>query len=62
MPACRVQTTLLHRNGGRHDIYINPQNGKKQPIPRHNEIETLLNRIRLEFYSVMCNANKKLAL
>jgi hypothetical protein len=33
---------VLHRNGGRHDIYINPHNGKKQPIPRHNEIDDML--------------------
>lgn len=29
--------TLL-RHGGRHDIYLNPSTGKKQPVPRHNEI------------------------
>jgi predicted RNA binding protein YcfA (HicA-like mRNA interferase family) len=33
---------VLHRNSGRHDIYINPHNGKKQPIPRHNEIDDIL--------------------
>ena len=32
----------LYRNGGRHDIYINLQNSKKQPIPRHNEIDDML--------------------
>jgi len=24
---------LLLRHGGRHDIYINQKNGKKQPVP-----------------------------
>ena len=26
---------VLHRNGARHDIYRNPANGKKAPVPRH---------------------------
>jgi predicted RNA binding protein YcfA (HicA-like mRNA interferase family) len=25
----------LYRHGGKHDIYFNPLNGKKAPIPRH---------------------------
>jgi len=29
----------LVRHGGRHDLYKNPTTGKKQPIPRHNEID-----------------------
>ncbi len=33
---------VLHRNGSRHDIYINSHNSKKQPIPRHNEIDDML--------------------
>ena len=33
--------TLL-RHGGRHDIYINPKNGLKQPVPRHREIDERL--------------------
>ncbi len=37
----------LHRHGGRHDIYINPANGRKAPVPRHQEIkETLVRLIR----------------
>jgi predicted RNA binding protein YcfA (HicA-like mRNA interferase family) len=32
----------LHRHGSRHDIYLNPENGKKQPVPRHGEIEDAL--------------------
>ncbi len=32
----------LHRHGGRHDLYLNPTNGKKAPIPRHNEIKNSL--------------------
>jgi predicted RNA binding protein YcfA (HicA-like mRNA interferase family) len=35
---------ILHRHGSRHDIYLNPQNGKKQPVPRHGEIEEPLVR------------------
>ncbi|MEA3323871.1 MAG: type II toxin-antitoxin system HicA family toxin [Euryarchaeota archaeon] len=29
----------LKRHGGRHDIYMNPMNGKKAPVPRHSEIK-----------------------
>ncbi|MGA8848473.1 MAG: type II toxin-antitoxin system HicA family toxin [Dehalococcoidia bacterium] len=32
----------LRRHGRRHDIYINPKNGKKAPIPRHSEIKESL--------------------
>jgi mRNA interferase HicA len=32
----------LKRRGKRHDIYINPKNGKKAPIPRHSEIKESL--------------------
>ena len=35
----------LHRHGGRHDIYINPINGNKAPIPRHREIKDSLCRL-----------------
>ena len=33
---------ILLRHGGRHDLYINLTTGKKQPIPRHKEIDELL--------------------
>ena len=33
---------VLLRHGSRHDIYVNPKNGMKQPIPRHNEIDANL--------------------
>ena len=33
---------VLYRHGSRHDIYTNPNNGKKQPVPRHGEIEDTL--------------------
>ncbi len=32
----------LHRHGKKHDLYINPLNGKKAPIPRHTEIKNSL--------------------
>jgi predicted RNA binding protein YcfA (HicA-like mRNA interferase family) len=36
----------LKRHGSRHDIYMNPRNGRYAPIPRHNEIkESLANLI-----------------
>jgi mRNA interferase HicA len=30
---------MLVRHGGRHDLYGNPKTGKKQPVPRHDEID-----------------------
>ena len=36
------QGCILHRPGARHDIYINPVTGQKQPVPRHLEIDNVL--------------------
>ena len=33
---------VLLRPGAKHDIYINPSTGKKQPVPRHTEIDNKL--------------------
>jgi len=33
---------ILLRHGSRHDVYQNPANGKKQPVPRHTEIDDQL--------------------
>jgi mRNA interferase HicA len=33
---------VLLRHGSRHDVYQNPATGKKQPIPRHTEIDDQL--------------------
>jgi mRNA interferase HicA len=35
---------VLLRHGARHDIYLNPATGQKQPVPRHAEVEDLLAR------------------
>jgi len=32
----------LARSGARHDIYVNPHNSLKQPVPRHSEISNVL--------------------
>jgi len=32
----------LRRHGKKHDIYINPINGRKAPIPRHTELKNSL--------------------
>ncbi|HHT9124296.1 MAG TPA: type II toxin-antitoxin system HicA family toxin [Candidatus Brocadiia bacterium] len=38
---------VLLRSGAKHDIYVNPFTGKKQPVPRHTEIDdTLAKHIR----------------
>ncbi len=36
---------VLHRHGGRHDIYRNPVNGRSAPVPRHREIAESLCRV-----------------
>lgn len=33
---------VLLRHGSRHDIYFNPVNGMKQPVPRHAEVDNHL--------------------
>ncbi len=33
---------FLKRHGKKHDIYMNPQNDKKAPVPRHSEIKNTL--------------------
>ncbi|MBI2861124.1 MAG: type II toxin-antitoxin system HicA family toxin [Chloroflexi bacterium] len=35
---------VLVRHGARHDLYKNSITGKKQPIPRHDEIDEILAR------------------
>ena len=35
---------VLLRHGSRHDIYFNPKNGMKQPVPRHSEVDENLAR------------------
>lgn len=32
----------LERHGKKHDIYVNPSNGRKAPVPRHAEIKDSL--------------------
>lgn len=32
----------LHRHGKKHDLFINPANGRKAPVPRHTEIKNTL--------------------
>jgi mRNA interferase HicA len=33
---------VLHRHGAKHDIYLNPATGQKQPVPRHSKIDDTL--------------------
>ena len=35
----------LYRHGKKHDIYINPTNGRRAPVPRHQEIADSLCRL-----------------
>lgn len=36
---------VLHRHGSRHDIYRNPANDRKAPVPRHREISDGMRRL-----------------
>jgi len=36
---------VLHRHGGRHDPYRNPENGRRAPMPRHSETRESLCRV-----------------
>jgi mRNA interferase HicA len=40
-----AQGCYLLRHGSRHDVYITPKNGMKQPVPRHKEIDDPLSDI-----------------
>jgi len=40
------------RHGSRHDLYMNPVNGKKKPIPRHTEIDNPLVRHIKKFLQI----------
>ncbi len=33
---------ILHREGARHSVFLNPENGHFATVPRHREIDTLL--------------------
>ena len=33
---------VLKRHGGGHDLWLNPRNGRKAPVPRHGEIKNPL--------------------
>ena len=35
---------VLFRRGAKHDLYVNRCSGKKQPVPRHTEIDDGLAR------------------
>jgi len=35
---------MLARHGRRHDLYRNAKTGKRQPVPRHDEIDENLAR------------------
>jgi hypothetical protein len=35
---------VLHREGSKHSVFLNPEKGHMATLPRHREIETLLAR------------------
>jgi len=42
---------IFVRPGARHDVYMNPKTGKKQPVPRHREIDESLAKHILKILS-----------
>jgi len=44
----------LDRHGGRHDVYLNPRNGRKAPVPRHQEIPESLCRLIRKQLGLSC--------
>ncbi|HDQ03905.1 MAG TPA: type II toxin-antitoxin system HicA family toxin [Deltaproteobacteria bacterium] len=45
----KKECCVLLRSGGNHDVYVNTKNGKKQPVPRHSEIDEHLARHILRY-------------
>jgi len=40
----RSQGCVLHREGAKHSVFMNPENGHVATVPRHTEIEIFLAR------------------
>ena len=43
---------VLLRHGSRHDVYLNVNNGRKQPVPRHSEVDEQLARHIKKFLGI----------
>jgi mRNA interferase HicA len=43
---------VLLRHGSRHDVFLNPNNGRKQPVPRHSEVDEQLARHIKKFLGI----------
>lgn len=39
---------IFLRSGSRHDIYLNPLTGKKQPVPRHMEAKHIIKQFGIK--------------
>ena len=44
---------MFSRSGSRHDIYINPKTGQKQPVPRHSEIDNDLAKHIMKYLGIL---------
>ncbi|MQY55640.1 MAG: addiction module toxin, HicA family [Dehalococcoidia bacterium] len=40
----RKEGCVLHREGAKHSVFLNPENGHTATVPRHREVEGLLAR------------------
>jgi mRNA interferase HicA len=52
---------VLLREGGSHSIWSNPQTGREEAIPRHNEIKKFFGPLHLS-QSVCAGATRRLEL
>jgi len=43
---------VLLRHGSRHDVYLNVNNGQRQPVPRHTEVDEQLARHIKKFLGI----------
>ncbi len=40
----KTEGCVLHREGAKHSVFLNTENGHMATVPRHNEIEVFLAR------------------
>ncbi len=43
---------VLLRHDSKHDIYLNPLNGRKQPVPRHADVDEQLAKYIRKFLGI----------
>ncbi len=49
---------VLIRHGASHGVWLNPVSGKKQPLPRHSEIDDISTRTKVFRYPKTCEVSE----